>query len=70
MTLASSAGASCRTEQAQLLDALQQLPGGADRRAALEPEMAAWAAKFAQCEHALFLGAASTTRSRWKARSS
>jgi glucosamine--fructose-6-phosphate aminotransferase (isomerizing) len=35
---------------------LAQLPAAIAGALRLEPEMAAWAAKFAQCEHALFLG--------------
>jgi glucosamine--fructose-6-phosphate aminotransferase (isomerizing) len=42
-------------EQASLA-ALQQLPAAVASALRTEPEMAAWAAKFAQCEHALFLG--------------
>jgi glucosamine--fructose-6-phosphate aminotransferase (isomerizing) len=42
-------------EQASL-EALQQLPAAVANALRTEPEMAAWAAKFAQCEHALFLG--------------
>jgi len=40
----------------EVLQALQRLPGAVAAALRLEPEMAAWAAKFAQCEHALFLG--------------
>ncbi len=40
----------------QSLEALQQLPAAMAAALRTEPEMAAWAAKFAQCEHALFLG--------------
>jgi glutamine---fructose-6-phosphate transaminase (isomerizing) len=40
----------------QILQALRQLPAAVASALRLEPEMAAWAAKFAQCEHALFLG--------------
>jgi len=40
----------------ELLAALQELPAAVAGALRLEPEMAAWAAKFAQCEHALFLG--------------
>jgi glucosamine--fructose-6-phosphate aminotransferase (isomerizing) len=36
--------------------ALEALPAAIASALRLEPEMAAWAAKFAQCEHALFLG--------------
>ncbi|MCD6043599.1 MAG: glmS, partial [Burkholderiales bacterium] len=35
---------------------LQRLPEALANALRTEPEMAAWAAKFAQCEHALFLG--------------
>jgi glucosamine--fructose-6-phosphate aminotransferase (isomerizing) len=38
------------------LDALRALPAAVAAALRTEPEMAAWAAKFAQCEHALFLG--------------
>jgi len=40
----------------QMLDALRALPAAVANALRTEPEMAAWAAKFAQCEHALFLG--------------
>jgi glucosamine--fructose-6-phosphate aminotransferase (isomerizing) len=39
-----------------MLEALRQLPAAVAGALRVEPEMAAWAAKFAQCEHALFLG--------------
>ena len=42
--------------QVQMLQALQALPAALANALRTEPEMAAWAAKFAQCEHALFLG--------------
>jgi len=42
--------------EAQFMDQLQQLPAAVANALRTEPEMAAWAAKFAQCEHALFLG--------------
>jgi glutamine---fructose-6-phosphate transaminase (isomerizing) len=42
-------------EQASLA-ALQQLPAAVANALRTEPEMAAWAARFAQCQHALFLG--------------
>ncbi len=35
---------------------IQELPAALANALRLEPEMAAWAAKFAGCEHALFLG--------------
>jgi glutamine---fructose-6-phosphate transaminase (isomerizing) len=40
----------------QILDQLRQLPAAVAAALRLEPEMAAWAAKFAACQHALFLG--------------
>ena len=40
----------------EILQALSQLPAAVAGALRLEPEMAAWAAKFTQCEHALFLG--------------
>ena len=42
--------------RAQILDTLRELPAAVANALRCEPEMAAWAAKFAQCEHALFLG--------------
>jgi glucosamine--fructose-6-phosphate aminotransferase (isomerizing) len=42
--------------QYEIEQALQQLPAAVANALRTEPEMAAWAAKFAQCEHALFLG--------------
>ena len=39
-----------------VLLALLRRPAAVAAALRLEPEMAAWAAKFAQCEHALFLG--------------
>jgi glucosamine--fructose-6-phosphate aminotransferase (isomerizing) len=41
---------------ARMLEALRQLPAALAAALRTEPEMAGWAAKFAQCEHALFLG--------------
>ncbi|HEX6157522.1 MAG TPA: glutamine--fructose-6-phosphate transaminase (isomerizing), partial [Burkholderiales bacterium] len=43
-------------QQAQILDRVRELPAAVTNALRTEPEMAAWAAKFAQCEHALFLG--------------
>jgi len=40
----------------ELQEALQQLPAAMANVLRVEPEIAAWAAKFAGCEHALFLG--------------
>jgi glutamine---fructose-6-phosphate transaminase (isomerizing) len=51
MTLAKNRGRP--VPERQILDALPAAIANALRT---EPEMAAWAAKFAQCEHALFLG--------------
>jgi glucosamine--fructose-6-phosphate aminotransferase (isomerizing) len=42
--------------ESELLEALQQLPAAVAAALRLEPEMAAWAAKFTRCQHALFLG--------------
>jgi glucosamine--fructose-6-phosphate aminotransferase (isomerizing) len=42
--------------QLELLDALQRLPACLTQALRLEPAVAAWAGKFAQCDHALFLG--------------
>jgi glucosamine--fructose-6-phosphate aminotransferase (isomerizing) len=41
---------------AELEEALQQLPAAMANVLRVEPEIAGWAAKFAGCEHALFLG--------------
>jgi glucosamine--fructose-6-phosphate aminotransferase (isomerizing) len=40
----------------QILAALHQLPAAVANGLRLEPQMAAWAAKIARCDHALFLG--------------
>jgi len=40
----------------EILAALHQLPAALANGLRLEPQMAAWAAKIAQCNHALFLG--------------
>jgi glucosamine--fructose-6-phosphate aminotransferase (isomerizing) len=40
----------------ELQEALQQLPAAMANVLRVEPQIAAWAAKFAGCEHALFLG--------------
>jgi glucosamine--fructose-6-phosphate aminotransferase (isomerizing) len=45
-----------REKELELMDALRRLPIWLANALRLEPEMAEWAAKFAQCEHALFLG--------------
>jgi glutamine---fructose-6-phosphate transaminase (isomerizing) len=43
-------------KEAQMLQALRKLPLWVSNALRLEPEMAAWAARFAPCQHALFLG--------------
>ena len=43
-------------QEDEKLEALRALPAAVGNALRTEPEMAAWAAKFAQCEHALFLG--------------
>jgi glucosamine--fructose-6-phosphate aminotransferase (isomerizing) len=43
-------------DETKSLAALRQLPAAVANALRTEPAMAAWAAKFAQCEHALFLG--------------
>ena len=53
-TLAKTRGRIFNEKEA--LEALQALPAAVANALRTEPEMAAWAAKFAQCEHALFLG--------------
>jgi glucosamine--fructose-6-phosphate aminotransferase (isomerizing) len=45
-----------REREIEFLEALRQLPHALANALRLEPEMAAWAARFAGCEHALFLG--------------
>ena len=45
-----------REQEAQMLAALRALPAALANALRAEPEMAAWAARFAPCEHALFLG--------------
>ena len=43
-------------KEAELLSALRRLPAALTNALRTEPEMAAWAKRFAECEHALFLG--------------
>ena len=45
-----------REREVEMLEALRKLPAWLANALRVEPEMAAWAAKFARCEHALFLG--------------
>ena len=42
--------------EVEFLEALRRLPAALANALRLEPEIAAWAARFAPCEHALFLG--------------
>jgi glucosamine--fructose-6-phosphate aminotransferase (isomerizing) len=56
LTLAKVRGRLGKDKEAQMLDALRQLPAALASALRTEPEMAAWAQKFARCEHALFLG--------------
>jgi len=45
-----------REREVEFLETLRRLPSLLAGALRTEPEMAAWAAKFAKCEHALFLG--------------
>jgi glucosamine--fructose-6-phosphate aminotransferase (isomerizing) len=54
LTLAKIRGRSF--DEKNMLEALRQLPAAVAGALRSEAAMAAWAAKFAQCEHALFLG--------------
>jgi glucosamine--fructose-6-phosphate aminotransferase (isomerizing) len=56
LTLAKERGRLSRELEIQMLESLRKLPAALASALRTEPEMAAWAAKFAQCEHALFLG--------------
>ncbi|MFN2646863.1 MAG: isomerizing glutamine--fructose-6-phosphate transaminase, partial [Burkholderiales bacterium] len=56
MVLAKVRARLARVREVQLLEALRQLPNWVANALRLEPEMADWAAKFARCQHALFLG--------------
>jgi glucosamine--fructose-6-phosphate aminotransferase (isomerizing) len=56
MVLAKQRGRLPREKEVLLLEALRQLPKWLSGALRLEPEMAAWAARFAPCQHALFLG--------------
>ena len=56
MVLAKHRNRLSREKEIQLLEALRRLPAWLANALRVEPQMAAWAAKFAQCEHALFLG--------------
>jgi glucosamine--fructose-6-phosphate aminotransferase (isomerizing) len=56
MVLAKQRNRLSREREVALLEALRRLPAWLANALRTEPEMAAWAAKFAQCQHALFLG--------------
>ena len=56
LAVARAKGRISAEREAQYREQIQQLPAAVANALRLEPEMAAWAAKFAQCEHALFLG--------------
>jgi glutamine---fructose-6-phosphate transaminase (isomerizing) len=45
-----------RAKEIRMLESLRRLPMWVSNALRLEPEMAAWAARFAPCQHALFLG--------------
>jgi glucosamine--fructose-6-phosphate aminotransferase (isomerizing) len=45
-----------KDKETRMLEALRKLPAWLANALRVEPEMAAWAAKFSGCEHALFLG--------------
>jgi glucosamine--fructose-6-phosphate aminotransferase (isomerizing) len=55
-TLAKVRGRLSREREVEMLETLRRLPALLAGALRLEPEMAAWAARFAPCEHALFLG--------------
>src|SRR6202008_1291421 len=56
MVLAKQRNRLPREREVELLEALRQLPAWLANALRTEPEMAAWAARFAPCAHALFLG--------------
>ena len=56
LTLAKARGRLPREKEAAMLEALRALPAALAGALRTEPEMAAWAARFAPCAHALFLG--------------
>src|SRR5262245_28534368 len=45
-----------KEREVEFLEALRRLPAALARALRVEPQIAAWAARFAPCEHALFLG--------------
>jgi glucosamine--fructose-6-phosphate aminotransferase (isomerizing) len=56
LTLAKMRGRLSPQKEAEMLQALRSLPAALANALRAEPEMAAWAARFAPCAHALFLG--------------
>jgi glutamine---fructose-6-phosphate transaminase (isomerizing) len=56
LVLAKQRGRLSKQREVEMLEALRKLPGWVANALRVEPEMAEWAAKFAGCEHALFLG--------------
>jgi glucosamine--fructose-6-phosphate aminotransferase (isomerizing) len=54
--IASVKGRLSPERERQILDQIRELPAAVAAALRLEPQMAAWAAKFAACQHALFLG--------------
>jgi glucosamine--fructose-6-phosphate aminotransferase (isomerizing) len=56
LTLAKLRNRLKKQEETEMLEALRTLPAALAGALRAEPQMAAWAAKFARCEHALFLG--------------
>ncbi|ROU04492.1 glutamine--fructose-6-phosphate transaminase (isomerizing) [Lysobacter enzymogenes] len=55
-TLAKLRGALSAEQEAEYLDALRHLPGSVQHALNLEPQVTAWAERFAPKHHALFLG--------------
>jgi len=55
-TLAKIRNRLSREREVEFLEALRRLPPALAGALRVEPEIAAWAARFAPCEHALFLG--------------
>jgi len=55
-TLAKMRNRLSREREVEFLEAMRRLPAALASALRVEPEMAAWAARFAPCEHALFLG--------------
>jgi glucosamine--fructose-6-phosphate aminotransferase (isomerizing) len=56
LALAKQRGRLAREREVELLEAVRRLPAWVSNALRVEPEMSAWAEKFARCEHALFLG--------------